>query len=290
MIEARDGMLAAMPGYLPSAGTLAAKLVTVFPHNEARGVPSHQAVVTVFDSDTGSVIAVMDGTAITALRTAAGSALSTRLLAREDSAVLAILGTGVQARAHARMVPRVRAISEIRVVGRDREKARALAEELVREAVPGEMTSVRDVETFDEAARGADIVCATTHSPQPVIRRSMVEPGMHLTSVGVNPAGPELDAETVRDSVLVVESRSAALAPFPAGATDLLWPIRDGVITAEHVHGEIGELVLGRKPGRTSPDQITLYKSVGIAAEDVAAAALVLEAAEAANVGTVLEL
>jgi len=289
MVDAREAILGAMPGYLPSSNRLAAKLVSVFPHNDAVGIPSHQAVIAVFDAETGTPAAIMDGTAITAMRTAAGSALSTRLLARDDASVLAILGTGVQARAHAAMVPRARPFAEIRVAGRDPAKARALAEEL-RATTPGGEVNVLVAETFDQAMRGADVVCATTHSHEPVIRRRSVEVGMHLTSVGVNRDGPEVDAETVRDSLVVVESRSAALAPYPAGAVDLLRPIEDGVIERGHIHAEIGELVLGTKPGRTSPDQITLYKSVGIAAQDAAAAGLVLEAAEAAGAGTIVDI
>ena len=261
----------------------------MFPHNDVLGIPSHQAVIAVFDPETGTPAAIMDGTAITALRTAAGSALSTRLLARDDATVLAILGTGVQARAHATMVPRTRPISEIRIAGRDPARARALVDELGERTAAGDM-NVRVAETFGRAMEGADVVCATTHSPEPVIRRASVEDGMHLTSVGVNRDGPEVDAETVRDSLVVVESRSAALAPYPAGAVDLLRPIEDGIIGPDHLHAEIGELVLGTRPGRTSPDQITLYKSVGIAAQDAAAAGLVLEAAEATGAGTIVDL
>jgi ornithine cyclodeaminase len=284
MVDEREAILGAMPGYLPSSNRLAAKLVSVFPHNDSLGIPSHQAVIAVFDAETGTPAAIMDGTAITALRTAAGSALSTRLLARDDASVLAILGTGVQAHAHATIVPRARPIAEIRVAGRDPAKARALAEEL-RARTPRDDVTVVVAETFAQAMRGAHVVCATTHSPEPVIHRRSVEDGMHLTSVGVNRDGPEVDAETVRDSLVVVESRSAALAPFPAGAADLLRPIEQGIIAADHIHAEIGELVLGTKPGRTSPDQITLYKSVGIAAQDAAAAGLVLAEADRRGVG-----
>jgi ornithine cyclodeaminase/alanine dehydrogenase-like protein (mu-crystallin family) len=137
---------------------------------------------------------------------------------------------------------------------------------------------------------GADIVCATTHASQPVINRRWLSPGVHVNSVGVNRDGPEIDAATVADALVVVESRDAALAPFPAGASDLTIPIRDGLITADHIHAELGELVSGARPGRTSDDQITLYKSVGIAAEDAAAAALVLKAAEYKDAGVEITL
>jgi alanine dehydrogenase len=285
-VEERDGILAAMPGYLPSSGTLATKLVSVFPRNADLGLHSHQALVAVFDAGTGTPLALMDGTYITAVRTAAASALSVRLLARTDASTLAIVGTGVQARAHADAVTRVHAFDEVRVAGRDRAKSDALAAEIL-DRVGATVTVAASLE---EAVTGADVVCATTHASEPVVRRAWVGPGTHVVSVGVNRDGPEVDAETVRDALVVVESRSAALAPFPAGAADLLLPIRDGVIAEDHVGTELGELVAGTKPGRTSSEQITLYKSVGIAAEDAAAARMVLDAAEAAGRGVEFEL
>lgn len=286
IVEERDGILAAMPGYLPSSGTLATKLVSVFPRNAERGLHSHQAVIAVFDGETGTPLALMDGTYITAVRTAAASALSVRLLAREDATTLAVIGTGVQARAHLDAVTRVRRFEEVRIAGRDPGKADALAIEVSTRLG----RRVVACPTYAEAIRDADVVCATTHSPEPVVRRRWVSDGTHVASVGVNREGPEVDAETVLDALVVVESRAAALAPFPAGAADLVFPIRDGVITEDHVHAELGELVGGRRPGRTSPEQITFYKSVGIAAEDAAAARLALDAAEAAGRGTILGL
>jgi ornithine cyclodeaminase/alanine dehydrogenase-like protein (mu-crystallin family) len=286
MVESVGGALLAMPAYVPGAGALAAKLVGQFPQNPARGLPSHVALIAAFDPETGVPQAVMDGEVITAARTAAGSALSARLLAREDAAVLAILGTGVQAHSHGRALARVRRLSEVRVAGRDRAKAEALAADLDAElGVPAAAAA-----GYREAIVGADIVCACSHSPEPVVEGAWLEPGMHVTSVGVNGAGRELDAEAVARSLLVVESRAAALAPFPAGSNEIGWAIRDGAITADHVHAELGELVAGTRPGRTSADQITLYKSVGVAAQDAAAAAAVLAAARAAGIGTDAEL
>ncbi|MFJ6749377.1 MULTISPECIES: ornithine cyclodeaminase family protein [unclassified Streptomyces] len=282
LVPERDGFLAAMPGFVPSAGVLMSKLVTLFPHNSGTPLPTHQALIMVFDPDTGEPTAMLDGTAITAARTAAGSALSARLLAREDASVLAVLGTGVQARSHAEAMCRVRPITDIRVAGRDPAKAAALADELA--ALLG--VGVRAVPGYAQALDGADIAAATTHAQEPVIRRSWLTPGVHITSVGFNPEGREVDAATVAEALVCVETRQAALAPFPAGSNDLLTPIRDGVITAEHVHAELGELLAGSKPGRTSADQITLYKSVGVAAQDAAAAALVVNAARERSVGS----
>ena len=273
MVQEREGLLGVMPAYLPSAG-LACKLVTLFPQNIDRH--THQAVIVVFDPENGTPLAVMDGTYITATRTAAGSALATRLLAREDAEVLALLGTGVQARSHARALPRVRVFSEIRVAGRDRSRAEALAEEIGPHA--------RAVSSYEEAIRGSDVVAATTHATEPIVRREWLSPGVHVNSVGLNPSGREVDEQTVADALLVVESRESALAPPPAGAPELV-----GVSPAD-VHAELGELVAGTKPRRSSQDEITLYKSVGVAVQDVAAAALVLAAAQGRSVGRAIEL
>jgi alanine dehydrogenase len=271
LVEQHDGLLGVMPSYLPSAG-LACKLVTLFPHNTDR--ETHQAVICVFDPDNGTPVALMDGTYITATRTAAGSALATRLLARDDARVLALIGTGVQARTHARAIPRVRPIDEIRVASRDRAKAEALAKEIGGVAV----------DSYEDAIRGADVVAATTHAVEPVVRREWLEPGTHVNSVGLNPAGREVDEQTVADATLVVESRASALAPPPAGAPELVG------VDPVHVHAELGELVTGAKPGRRSRDEITLYKSVGVAVQDAAAAALVLAAARERSVGREIEL
>ena len=280
-VHNRGAMLAAMPAYLPSSGMLESKLVSVFPGNAGTGVPTHQAVIVTFDPETGSPMALIDATHITEARTAAGSALATRLLARPDATVLAILGSGVQASAHARAVSRVRTFDTVRLANRTRPNAERLAADL--ESVMDAAVSVAG--SIEEAMAGADVVCACTHAPEPVVRRGSVEPGMHINSVGYNVKGREVDAETVRDALVVVESREATLAPPPSGANDLTWPIRDGVIAPDHVHAEIGELVIGTRPGRTSPDQITLYKSVGVGVQDAAAAALVVAAARERGLG-----
>jgi ornithine cyclodeaminase len=273
LVAEQQGLLGVMPSYLPSAG-LACKLVTLFPRNTDRH--THQAVIAVFDPDNGTPLALMDGRYITATRTAAGSALATRLLARDDSQVLAILGTGVQARSHARALPRVRNFEEIRIAGRDRAKAEALAEELG--------SAARAVDSYEEAIRGADVVAAATHSTEPIVRRDWLSPGVHVNSVGLNPAGREVDEQTVNEALLVVESRESALAAPPAGAPELLG------IDPARVHAELGELVAGTRPGRSSRDEVTLYKSVGVAVQDAAAAALVLHAARGRSVGRTFEL
>jgi alanine dehydrogenase len=284
-IEEREAFLAAMPAYVPASGALETKIVAVFPRNTDR--PTHQAVILVFDPESGTPTGLLDGTTVTAARTAACSALATRLLAREDASVLAILGTGVQAGSHARYVTRVRPFRTVMVAGRSAEKARDLASEL-----DGELdVEVTAAPTFEAAVRGADVVCAATHSPQPVVRREWVAPGTHINAVGYNTAGTgEIDADTVADAGVFVESRAAALAPPPSGAVELLTAIQEGRITEAHIRAELGEVVTGSAPGRRSPEEITLYKSVGIAVQDAAAALLVLEAARREGAGTAIDL
>jgi alanine dehydrogenase len=267
-----DGLLGAMPAHLPVAGVLGCKLVSVFPHNDDR--PSHQAVVALFDPRTGTPVALMDGTYVTATRTAAAAALAARLLARPDARVLAILGTGVQAREHVRAFAGIRDWAEIRIAGRSAAKAEALAEEVGAVAAP----------SFEDAVRGADVVAATTHSPEPVVRAEWVAAGAHVGSVGYAAPGAELDAELAAAAdVLAVESRESAFAPPPAGAPELA-----GIAPERAV--ELGELVARTRPGRTSAEQITVYKSVGVAVQDLAAASLVLAAARAQGVGVELDL
>ncbi|MEK7862703.1 MAG: Gfo/Idh/MocA family oxidoreductase, partial [Chloroflexota bacterium] len=246
----------------------------------------HQAVIVAFDPVTGTPDALLDGEAITAARTAAASALATDLLARTEPYRLLIIGTGVQARAHLRAVSRVRQFGAVAIVGRDLAKAQALAQEFGG----GHGREVGAYASIEQAVREADVICACTHSPEPVVRRAWLKEGAHVNSVGYNTAGREVDEDTVADALVVVESRTAALAPPPSGSNDLGWPIRDGRITREHVHAELGELVAGTRPGRANDRQITLYKSVGVAVEDAAATAVVLRLARERGVGRVIDL
>ena len=274
----RSGLLAAMPAYLPSQKVLAAKLVLVFAGNAAKGLDTHQAVVAVFDHETGFPLALVDGASITALRTAAGSALATRLLAREDAKVLAIIGTGVQARSHARALPRVRDITSVIVAGRTRERAEAFASEI----------GAAVARSYAEAIEAADIVCACTNASEAVVRREWLRPGVHVNSVGFA-AGPELEPALFAGALVAVESRAAAIGRFPNGATDISTAVDQGMLKVTDI-AEIGELVQGTRSGRTSADQVTIYRSVGVAAQDAAAAGLVLEAARARGVGMTVQL
>lgn len=279
------GFMAVMPAHIPALGAMATKLVTVFAGNEALGLSSHQGAVIVVDPETGSILAMLDGDVITAERTAAGSALSADLLARSDATVATIVGSGVQARSHARHLALVRPLIEIRVVGRSPAKVEALAASLDDEL---DVTVVAD-SSVEAACDGAGIVALTTHAHEPVIDRAWLAAGTHVTSVGFSDRGRELDSATVAESLLVVEDRAGAFAGHPVGSHDLAMPLAEGVITEEHVHAEIGELVAGSVSGRHDDAQLTLYKSCGVAAQDVAAAKLVYDAAVARGVGTTFE-
>ena len=283
MVPEHAAMLAAMPAFLPSARALMTKLVSLFPENRDR--PTHQGVICCFDPDTGSPLALMDGTYITAIRTAAGSALASRYLARRSARVLSIIGTGAQARAHARAFRRWPGLERVRVAGRDRSATERLVDELVADGAPAEAAP-----TIEDAVRSADIVCATTHADAPVVRRNWLRPGTHVNSVGYNTAGEgEIDSEVIRDALVVVESRDAVLAPPPSGSIELRRAIEAGIVVPDFIHAEIGEIVAGIAEGRGDDQAITLYKSIGVAVQDAAATALVLQAAASSGTGVVVD-
>lgn len=261
-----------MPGYVPSVA-LEVKLVSVFPGNDEHGLPSHQALIAVFDEGTGAPIALMDGTYITAMRTGGTAAVATRALAREDAAVLAILGAGVQGRSHLTSFPRVRNFKEIRVASRNKARAADLAQT---------HPLAHPTASFEEAVRGADVIACCTDAREPILRREWIKPGAHLSAVG-GTFGPELDQETVAACSVFVEWRGAAANPPPAGAFEL-----QGIDPAKIT--EVGEVLAGTRPGRQSGDEITLYKSTGHAVEDAAAARLVYDRALAERVGVRLAL
>ena len=266
------GLLATMPGYVPGVA-LEVKLVSVFPGNHHRDLPSHQGVIMIFDEETGTPLALMDGTHITAMRTGGTAAVAARILAREDASVLAILGAGVQGGSHLETFPRVRDFKEIRVASRDSRKAKALAARHPRAAA---------VDSFEAAVRGADVVACCTDTHEPILRREWLKPGAHVSSVG-GTFGPELDAASVAAGRVFVEWRGAATNAPPAGAIEL-----QGLDAASLT--EVGEVLAGTKPGRLSIDEITIYKSTGHAIEDAAAARLVYDRAKAEGIGTLLPL
>lgn len=274
------GLLGVMPASVPEMGFLGAKLVSVFPGNEGATRPTHQAVVIHFDPENGVPLALIAAGYLTAARTAAGSALATRWLARRDASTLAIVGTGVQARAHARAIPLVREIEGIRIWGRNPQKAASLAREIERET--GVVTET--AASFSDAAIGADIICAATHAAEPVVVGRLLAPGVHLNSVGLNPGGRELDDDVIRRALIFIESREAAFSMVGAGAADLRRPCELGLIKPEGV-AEIGEVIVGKRTGRAGRESITVYKSVGIALQDGVAAELVYRAARKRGLG-----
>lgn len=267
-VETAGGFLLAMPGWVPGS-PIGVKLVAAFHGNPALGLPGHQALIALFDPDTGTPLVVMDGTHVTALRTAGGAALTTRLLARPDSPVLAVIGGGVQAVSHAHLLPLVRDIAEIRVWARDKQGA---------ERVAAVDERCRVAATAEEAVRDADIVCLCTSATEPPVRADWIAPGTHVTSVGFHPPGGELDRALIERGHLFVESRDA-FAPPPVGNAEL-----QGIDPARGT--EVGEVILGLRPGRESAEEITVYKSMGHAMEDVVTAGLVYQAALAEGIGT----
>jgi ornithine cyclodeaminase/alanine dehydrogenase-like protein (mu-crystallin family) len=266
------GMLGVMPGYLPGVA-LETKLVSVFPENDAHGIPSHQGLIALFEEERGTPIALMDGAYITGIRTGGSAAVAARVLAREDSRVLAILGAGVQGGSHLATFPKVRDFTDIRVANRNPERAKELA---------ARHPKARAVASFEEAVAGADVVACCTDSRQPILRREWLTPGMHVSAVG-GTFGPELDADTVKACRVFVEWRGAVTNPPPAGAHELQGLEPDSVT-------EVGEVIAGTKPGRQSAGDITLYKSTGHAVEDAATARLVYDRAQKMGVGTRLPL
>ena len=272
-----------MPAYIEQPARLGAKLVTVFNDNHARGLPSHLATIVLLDPDTGSLLALMDGRYITEARTAAVSAVSARHLAKPGAAVLAIIGSGVQARSHLEAFSEVRALDEVRVWSPQSRSRERFVEEMTGH-VP---VAIRAADTAEAAVRDADLIVLATSSPTPVIDEAWVSAGAHVVSVGAcRPDQREMAPGLVARSRFFVDSRAAALVE----SGDVVMGIRDGLFDKTHVAGELGEAVLGRVDGRTSDDQITVFKSLGMAVEDVVTADLVFRRAVETGAGTELTL
>lgn len=265
-----EGMLLAMPGFVRDVG-LATKLVTLFPDNPASGRPSHQGVLLVFDPATGTPLAVMGAERLTQARTSTSAAIAADLLARSDSSVLAIIGAGTQGAGHLEAFSSIRDWDEIRIWNRTRERAEALAAGHHRAIVSADVASALD---------GSDVVALCTHTDRPLFDLGDVAPGAHVSSVGI---GRELPDGLVGGARIVVEWSGVASAAPPAGALDL-----EGVAGGDVV--EIGEILAGTAPGRTSDDELTVYKSVGHSAEDCAAGRVVIDVARSHGIGSTIEL
>ncbi len=278
-----SGLLGLMPAYLGSPRVMGLKAVSVMPGNHGTEYDSHQGVVLLFEVEHGCLLAVIDATSITAIRTAAVSAAATRLLAREDAHDLAILGSGVQAATHLTAMHAARPLRRVRIWSRDPARARAFVErESGRSAC-----RIEQVADARAAVLGADLICTTTASREPVLLGDWIAPGAHINAVGACfPTWRELDTRAVARSRLYVDRRESALHE----AGDFLIPKGEGAIGEDHIVGEVGEVLLGRVPGRRSPEEITLFKSLGIAVEDLAAAHHIYRSALERGMGTAIEL
>ncbi len=277
------GALGLMPAYLGDLRAFGLKVVSVFPGNHGTAYDSHQGAVLLFEAEHGQLLAVMDASAITAIRTAAVTGVATRTLARADAGDLALLGSGVQARTHLEAMLAVRPLRRIRVWSRDPEHARRFAErEAERHGV-----RVEPMTTAREAATGADLICTTTAAREPVLLGEWLAPGAHINAVGSSvPFTRELDTAAMAKSKLFVDRRESTLNE----AGDFLFPKKEGAIGDDHIRGELGEILLGQVAGRQTPEEITLFKSLGLAVEDLAAAHHVYRKAVETGRGMSLEL
>jgi len=271
-----------MPAALLPQKVVGVKAITFFPGNEGTELDTHQGAVLLFEAERGQLLAVMDATSITAIRTAAASGVATRRLARKDAGDLAILGSGTQARTHLEAMAIARKLRRVRVASKEFGRAKAFAQ---RESGKHGI-EVEPVASAREAIEGADLVCTTTSSREPVVRAEWLSPGVHINAVGSSvPFARELDTATVVKSRFYVDRRESALNE----AGDFLIPKKEGAIGDDHIAGEIGEVLIGKAPGRRSESEITVYKSLGIAVEDVASARSIYEKAKASGEGRWLE-
>jgi ornithine cyclodeaminase len=279
-IKAHDGVSLVMSALVDDGQkqSLAVKVVSLFEHNARRGLPRIQAAVLALEVETGRPVALLEGATLTAIRTGAASGAATELLAGPQSRTVAIFGAGVQARTQLEAVCTVRLIETVWICDPETAAVEALIAEMAGQGpIPPDVRPAADPQ---QAVADADIICTATTSATPVFSDTDLKPGVHINAVGsYQPGVQEIPAETVARALLVVDSREAALAE----TGDLIQPIRQGLIGPEHVYAELGELVLGRKTGRDSTDQITLFKAVGVAVQDAVAARLALQ--EAGNLG-----
>lgn len=284
-IAAHEAVTLFMPAYLSGGPVLGGKIVSVHPRNRAAGLPTIHALVVLIDDATGRPLAALEGSYLTALRTGAGAGLATDCLARPDARVLACFGAGAQAETQVEAVCAVRPIERIWVRSRSEESARRFAGRL--RGQPGVPDDLRVATSAREALAEADVVCTATSARTPVLDGRDVRPGTHINAIGAfTTETREVDDETVRRARIVVDSRPACLAE----AGDLVMPMNHGVIGGPETWTELGEIVLGRAPGRSSGDEITFFKSVGNAAQDLAAACIVLREAERLGLGVEVAL
>lgn len=278
----QSGLLGLMPGYLGEPRSFGLKVVSVMPGNHGTGYDSHQGVVMLFGLEHGEPLAILDATAITAIRTAAASGLATQVLAREDAGDLALIGSGAQASSHLNAMACVRTLRRVRVFSR----SQANAERFAREHAAASPVPVEVASSAEAAIRGADLICTTTSSREPVVSGRWLEPGAHINAVGACfPASRELDTEAVRRSRFYTDRRESC----ESESGDYRLPLAEGAITPAHLLGELGDVLTGKVPGRVSADDVTIYESLGIAVEDLASAHHIHARARASGAGTWLE-
>ncbi|MDE2905965.1 MAG: ornithine cyclodeaminase [Acidobacteriota bacterium] len=293
-LESARGLMLVMPAVLGNHGALGTKVVSVFPDNPSRGAPMVQGAVLLLDAETGRARALLDGASLTAVRTAAGSALATELLAPRDADTLAVFGAGPQGRSHVELLARTRRLREVRIVSRSETSAERLAarlsevaETLTPELDPGPSPVVRVVRDSAEALDGARLVVTATSSSSPVFDARDLAPGAHVNAVGsYRPDMQEIDPDVLRRARVVVDQREAAWQE----AGDLVIPLESGLIGSDAVDAELGEIVNGKAPPGPGDRDCTLFKSVGNAAQDIALAAAALAGAERADLGVVVPL
>jgi ornithine cyclodeaminase len=275
--------LATMPAVLSDPPAMGVKIITVFPGNHGTGIESHQGFVLLFDGESGSPVALIDAIAITAIRTAAVSGLATRLLSRPDAGDLAILGSGTQARSHLEAMRTVRDLRRVRAWSPHRERLEAFAEEASADGG----TAVEIAPSAREALEGADIVCTVTASAEPVVAGEWLAAGAHVNAVGSSlPSSRELDSDAIARARLFVDRRASAAAE----SGDYLIPLHEGRIGEDHIVAELGEVAAGMAEGRRAPDEITVFKSLGLAIEDLASARWIHQQAVAGGIGTPIPL
>lgn len=282
-VEKHEGTMLYMPCYLEGNDALAIKIVSVYEKNLKKGLPTIFATVLVNDPETGKPLAIMEGGYLTAMRTGATSGVATKYLARKDSKVVGIIGAGVQARTQLWAVCEVRHIEKALVYDVDVKRAKVFAEEMSKKLG----IDIEVAKSSEEVAKNSDVLVLATTAKEPVINGEWIKEGTHITSIGwVGPKGRELDSKTVKKSKLIVDSKEAVLSE----SGDIIIPIREGIIDKNHIYAELGEIVSGIKKGRVSDEEITLFKSVGLAIEDAITAKLAYEKALEKGIGIEIEL
>jgi ornithine cyclodeaminase/alanine dehydrogenase-like protein (mu-crystallin family) len=278
----KTGALGLMPASLPSQAAVGLKAVTFFPRNEGTDLDSHQGAVLLFEAGRGRLLAIIDATSVTSVRTAAVSGLATRLLAKPEAGDLALVGSGVEARTHLEAMMAVRTLRSVRVASKTFERAKSFADrEGKRHGI-----AITPCASVEEAVTGADIVCTVTSSREPVVKGAWLARGAHVNAVGSSVASArELDSDAVRRARLVVDHRESAWKE----AGDILLARADGAIDDSHIVGELGQVLTGQVTVRQSPDDITLFKSVGLAIEDLAAAQHIYSKARGSGIGQFVE-